>query len=421
MEDPKSITEDEHTEFYRFVTGQYDKPRYTLQYKIDVPINLRALIYIPQYKPSEWTVSAMTLIFLFSRWPTDIFDVTQEADVGVALYSRKVLIQAKANQLLPRWLRFVKGTFNKLAEGRRRKAFVCLGVVDSEDIPLNLSRELLQDSNLIRWVLFLISHIIQNELLTPFSAKFDYCWHSASLDIFKNKRRKTKRNIRTSTKITSYSSRRASFEHPIKVKRKTSLNCCDSIRRVKNKDNWLASMNISNGCYPIRNTSTISPVLRVNSARIHRITRRSDRRATKCCSSTNRTMKCYWCSWLSSIRRRWNPSKRNWKPTRKRMTSFSKEVGDRATGNKRYLLPLDTRSLSQDEANALKQWILKQFGDKIKNVKVNPPTYFFLVDDLFRLSRSSDQYQARSASVHHHHEWNGRCSTFLENESFAKR
>jgi TNF receptor-associated protein 1 len=53
MEDPKSITEDEHTEFYRFVTGQYDKPRYTLQYKIDVPINLRALIYIPQYKPSE--------------------------------------------------------------------------------------------------------------------------------------------------------------------------------------------------------------------------------------------------------------------------------------------------------------------------------------------------------------------------------
>ena len=52
MEDAKSIKEDEHTEFYRFVTGQYDKPRYTLQYKIDVPINLRALIYIPQYKPS---------------------------------------------------------------------------------------------------------------------------------------------------------------------------------------------------------------------------------------------------------------------------------------------------------------------------------------------------------------------------------
>ena len=51
---------------------------------------------------------------------------------GVALYSRKVLIQAKAQSVLPHWLRFVKG------------------VVDSEDIPLNLSRELLQDSALIR-------------------------------------------------------------------------------------------------------------------------------------------------------------------------------------------------------------------------------------------------------------------------------
>ena len=52
--------------------------------------------------------------------------------MGVALYSKKVLILSKANQILPRWMRFMKG------------------IVDSEDIPLNLSRELLQDSNLIR-------------------------------------------------------------------------------------------------------------------------------------------------------------------------------------------------------------------------------------------------------------------------------
>ena len=61
-----------------------------------------------------------------------ISDISQDSDVGVSLYSKKVLILAKANQILPRWLRFMKG------------------VVDSEDIPLNLSRELLQDSNLIR-------------------------------------------------------------------------------------------------------------------------------------------------------------------------------------------------------------------------------------------------------------------------------
>lgn len=52
----------------------------------------------------------MIIFFSFSfENKIDIFDVTQEGDIGVALYSRKVLIQAKANQLLPRWLRFVKG------------------------------------------------------------------------------------------------------------------------------------------------------------------------------------------------------------------------------------------------------------------------------------------------------------------------
>ncbi|KAG8239901.1 hypothetical protein J437_LFUL019494, partial [Ladona fulva] len=58
--------------------------------------------------------------------------MSRDVDVGVALYSRKVLIRSKAENILPKWLRFVKG------------------VVDSEDIPLNLSRELLQNSALIR-------------------------------------------------------------------------------------------------------------------------------------------------------------------------------------------------------------------------------------------------------------------------------
>lgn len=57
--------------------------------------------------------------------------MSQQAEAGVALYTRKVLIQSKVDKLMPKWLRFVKG------------------VVDSEDIPLNLSRELLQNSALI--------------------------------------------------------------------------------------------------------------------------------------------------------------------------------------------------------------------------------------------------------------------------------
>lgn len=59
--------------------------------------------------------------------------MSRETESGVALYCRKILIKNKTDNILPKWLRFVKG------------------VVDSEDIPLNLSRELLQNSALIRY------------------------------------------------------------------------------------------------------------------------------------------------------------------------------------------------------------------------------------------------------------------------------
>lgn len=81
--------------------------------KTDVPLSIRALLYFPEGKPG-------------------LFEMSRDNDVGVALYTRKILIQSKTDQLLPKWLRFIKG------------------VVDSEDIPLNLSRELLQNSSLIR-------------------------------------------------------------------------------------------------------------------------------------------------------------------------------------------------------------------------------------------------------------------------------
>lgn len=58
--------------------------------------------------------------------------MSRESNSGIALYSRNVLIKSKADNLLPKWLQFIKG------------------VVDSEDIPLNLSRELLQNSVLLR-------------------------------------------------------------------------------------------------------------------------------------------------------------------------------------------------------------------------------------------------------------------------------
>ncbi|KAH0632086.1 hypothetical protein JD844_020149 [Phrynosoma platyrhinos] len=113
MMEPKDIGDWQHKEFYRFIAQAYDEPRYILHYKTDAPLNIRSLFYVPQMKPS-------------------MFDVSRELGSSVALYSRKVLILSKATDILPKWLRFLKG------------------VVDSEDIPLNLSRELLQESTLIR-------------------------------------------------------------------------------------------------------------------------------------------------------------------------------------------------------------------------------------------------------------------------------
>ena len=105
------ITEEQHKEFYQYITGFPNEPIFHLHYSVDSPIMIRSLFYVPATNPEK-----------MSR---------ERLDAGVNLYSRKVLIKPKAQELLPEWLRFVRG------------------VCDSEDIPLNLSREILQDSALI--------------------------------------------------------------------------------------------------------------------------------------------------------------------------------------------------------------------------------------------------------------------------------
>ncbi|KAF5287143.1 hypothetical protein FQR65_LT12329 [Abscondita terminalis] len=111
--DPKSITPQQHNEFYRYISNSYDLPRYTLHYNTDVPLSIHALLYFPEGKPG-------------------LFEMSRDTETGVALYTRKVMIKNRTDNILPKWLRFVKG------------------VVDSDDIPLNLSRELLQNSALIK-------------------------------------------------------------------------------------------------------------------------------------------------------------------------------------------------------------------------------------------------------------------------------
>jgi TNF receptor-associated protein 1 len=121
--DKNEITEQEHIEFYRYVAGAWDNPQFKLVYKTDSPLAISSLLYIPQ---RHMEVLGM-----------------QREEPGVSLYSRKVMIQAKSKALLPEWLRFVKG------------------VVDCEDLPLNVSRELLQDQSLSKLRQVLTGRVIK--------------------------------------------------------------------------------------------------------------------------------------------------------------------------------------------------------------------------------------------------------------------
>jgi TNF receptor-associated protein 1 len=105
------IKEEEYDEFYKFQAHDSEKPRLKLHFSADAPISINALLFVPKDNTERMGFSRL--------------------EPSVALYCRKVLIDARPKDLLPEWLRFLKG------------------VVDSEDLPLNISRETMQDRSLV--------------------------------------------------------------------------------------------------------------------------------------------------------------------------------------------------------------------------------------------------------------------------------
>lgn len=65
--DSKSITKEQHDEFYHFISNSYDSPRFTMQYATDAPLAIRALLYIPSSKPCKVSECWLTLIDV-TRW-----------------------------------------------------------------------------------------------------------------------------------------------------------------------------------------------------------------------------------------------------------------------------------------------------------------------------------------------------------------
>lgn len=108
----REVTVDEYERFFENLANTKIPYKYHLHYSSDVPLAIKALIYFPSTHNERK-------------------GVPMQEDLNLHLYSRKVLIKEKCQELIPSYLRFIKG------------------VVDCEDLPLNISRENYQDSNLI--------------------------------------------------------------------------------------------------------------------------------------------------------------------------------------------------------------------------------------------------------------------------------
>src|SRR3954466_6452117 len=111
LRNKNEIKDEEYTEFYKFVPHAYDEPRLRLHFSADAPLAINALLFVPKENTEKLGLSRL--------------------EPSVSLYCRKVLIDQKPKDILPEWLRFLKG------------------VVDSEDLPLNISRETMQDKALL--------------------------------------------------------------------------------------------------------------------------------------------------------------------------------------------------------------------------------------------------------------------------------
>ena len=128
------ITDEQYNEFYTHLTGDQDEPLAREHVVVDVPIQFYAVLYIPKHSPAQW---------LFNPEPK----------ISLNLHVKRVFIQDDCKELLPLWLRFVRG------------------VVDCDDLPLNVSRENLQENlviakvraTLVRRVLGMLENMVKKD------------------------------------------------------------------------------------------------------------------------------------------------------------------------------------------------------------------------------------------------------------------
>jgi len=124
----KDISEEEYNSFYRDKFFDYDKPLKTIHTSVEGNVSYQGLLYIPSHLPYDF--------------------YTKEFEKGLQLYSSGVLIMEKCSELIPDYFSFVKG------------------LVDTEDVSLNISREILQQNSKVKLISQSIEKKIKKELET---------------------------------------------------------------------------------------------------------------------------------------------------------------------------------------------------------------------------------------------------------------
>lgn len=111
LEQPSGVSDEQYTSFYGYLSRGGQEPMTWLHIHSDAPVDVKSILYVPGFSMARFGM---------------------EDEGGIALYARKVLIDARTEGLVPGWCRFMRG------------------VVDSEDVQLNVSRETIQNDPVYR-------------------------------------------------------------------------------------------------------------------------------------------------------------------------------------------------------------------------------------------------------------------------------